>query len=76
MASIRMIPTYSNSMIFLTKLQKLACVVISSFVFCVPIASAQGIALRLLEADGTPVPNSVMELLSDAELAPMPVAIH
>lgn len=76
MASIRMVLTYSNSMICLAKLQKLSWVVMSSFVLCVPIASAQGIALRLLEADGTPVPDSVMELLSDAELAPMPVAIH
>ena len=48
------------------KIQNLIAAAICSFVLFAPIVSAQEIVLRLLDADGAPVPDAVMELLSDA----------
>lgn len=67
MIFIKMILTCSNVMAFLVKLRKLVAAVIASTILWVPVVSAQDIVLRLFEADGTPVPNSVMELLADTK---------
>ena len=65
MTTTKMILSNSEFMTFQRKMQKLILVAISSFVLCAPLVSAQEIIIRLVDADGAPVPDAVMELLSD-----------
>ncbi|PCI80081.1 MAG: hypothetical protein COB20_03565 [SAR86 cluster bacterium] len=69
MTTTKMILTDSNFMVFQGKMQKLVLLAVSSLVLCVPVVSAQGLVLRLLDADGAPLPGAVMELLSDTSVA-------
>jgi hypothetical protein len=58
MTTTKMILTDNKSMVFQRIIEKLALLVIISFVLCVPMVSAQEIVLRLLDADGAPVPGA------------------
>lgn len=61
--------TDNKTMTIVGKLQKLALIATSSFVLCAPVVYAQEIILRLVDADGAPVPDVVMELLSGTAVA-------
>lgn len=69
MTTTQMILSDNKSMVAHRKIQKLLLIAISSFALCAPVVSAQGIILRLLDADGAPLPDAVMELLSDTAVA-------
>lgn len=69
MTTTKMILSDNKSMVAHRKIQKLLLISISTLVLCAPVVSAQGIILRLLDADGAPVPGAVMELLSDTAAA-------
>ena len=69
MITTNMILTDNKTLALPEKLQKLVLMTITSFVLWAPIVSAQGIVLHLIDADGAPVPGSVMELLADSATA-------
>lgn len=69
MATIKMILSNSDSMASYRKIQKLGLIAVSCFVLFAPVVSAQGVILQLLDADGAPLPDAVMELLSDSAVA-------
>jgi plastocyanin len=69
MTTTKMILSNKKPIVFRQKIEKLVRVAISSIALCVPLVSAQEVVLRLLDADGAPVPGAVMELLSDSAVA-------
>lgn len=71
-----MVFTDSKFMSIRKEVQALVLISAASFALCVPTAVAQGVILRLLDADGSPVQDGVMELIADTAAVSIPESMH
>tara|TARA_B110000858_G_scaffold112419_2_gene128590 strand:+ start:7290 stop:8009 length:720 start_codon:yes stop_codon:yes gene_type:complete len=69
MITTQLILSDNKPMAFQGKIQRLIFIATTAFFLCASVVSAQELTLHLTDADGAPVPDAVMELLSDTAVA-------